>query len=164
MLKYPYVACTYGYLTQLHHRDNMLLPTTLEAERQAQVLEIASLLHENWRANRLNSAGVYESRFKPTTDENWIKANGGIREVDIANTSFGDLPEDRRKENVMAAEQVVDLLKSSLILIHEGWLDRNEGLAPEEQKLRYAALSKEDKMKDLLVLQSGIAILEKHLK
>ena len=80
---------------------------------------LASEFHENWRNTRKTPTG-YEPRPKLTKDYNWVN---NAREqlipeykhdpatckdiVDIANLSFGSLPEDWQEENLKAAEFAV---------------------------------------------------------
>ena len=136
-----------------------------EEKRRQEIGEIASLLHENWRLTRFDErTKQYRPRVKPTTDETWIQTHDGKKEIDIANTSFDELPEDWKKENILAAEQALDLVKNALVLIHDRWLERNETDALAEQKLRYANLPKEDKEKDLSVLQKVLETFQGHLE
>lgn len=78
-------------------------------DRVASINAVASDLHDRWRETRRNPDGTYDPRIKPTTDEIW-KAKHGTNEVDIANTPFEDLPEDWRKENVLAVEAVYNYI------------------------------------------------------
>jgi hypothetical protein len=65
---------------------------------------IASQLHEDWRKTRLNEDGTYEPRLKNTSDQEWIAAHDGSTEVDIANTTYENLPADWQAENATAGE------------------------------------------------------------
>lgn len=97
-------------------------------------LETGSRLHDDWRAPRKKEDGTYEPRMKPTSDKKWIEAHG-TNEVDIANTSFEDLPADWQYENLEAGKEAVAItgtrtdmtseeLKEASIKVHEAWCDR----------------------------------------
>lgn len=139
--------------------------TEKEVKRQQKIDEISRLLHEEWRLSRFNKkTGQYESRFKPTKDENWIRVHDNKKEVDLASTSFEELPEDWKSENRIASGQAMDMLEDVLVLIHDRWLERNEARSMDEQRVRYAHLSKEDKEKDLVVLSKALKVFKKNLK
>ncbi|MFQ6324956.1 hypothetical protein ACLMAL_02330 [Nocardia sp. CWNU-33] len=65
----------------------------LESRVEELSLELATRLHDNWRAPRLLRDGSYEPRPKPTIDPDWIAATG-TDTVDIANVEHRDLPKD----------------------------------------------------------------------
>lgn len=133
-------------------------------ELDGEVYEIASLIHAEWRRTHYDEATKsYTPRIKETNDAEWIRAHNGTREVDIANLEFQDLPEDWKKESLSAARQAKSLLNDALILVHDRWLEHNEANATEEQKLRYAKLSKEEKQKDVLVIEDALKVIKKHL-
>lgn len=82
----------------------------------------------------------YEPREKTTKDSAWIETHGTDK-VDIANTSYDELPEDWKGENKAAAEVIVGILEregGNVDLsdqatydnigseIHEAWASRNE--------------------------------------
>ncbi|MFH0857623.1 MAG: hypothetical protein V1848_02650 [Candidatus Magasanikbacteria bacterium] len=135
-----------------------------QEELNKEVYEIASLLHNEWRRTHYDEATKsYIPRIKETTDGEWITKNGGKNEVDIANLEFNDLPRDWKKENLIAAEHAFSLLKNALVLVHDRWLEQNETNAVEEQKFRYAKLSKEEREKDILVLEDALKVIKKHL-
>ena len=50
-------------------------------------------LHEDWRKTRLKNDGSYEPRIKNTKDEEWTKQHG-TNTVDIANSTFSEMPSD----------------------------------------------------------------------
>lgn len=127
------------------------------------VAALGSKFHEDWRKTRLNKDGGFEPRIKQTADSFWIAQNGTDK-VDIANTSYEDLPEDWKGENKAAAEVIVgiierydgipdignvDIRSDVGGVIHEAWLQRNSEWAPDEQKLPFDELSIEDQEKDL---------------
>ena len=84
--------------------------------------------------------------------------------MDIANTTYDNLPEDWKGGNKAAAEVVVNIfeeyngmieLDNPIIRsrvgnkIHDAWLDRNGAWAPDSQKMPFDDLSPEDQEKDL---------------
>jgi len=75
------------------------------AAERAKAAKIASAFHEDWRKTRLQSDGTFEPRVKKTTDQAWIDAHG-TDDVDIANSSYDELPDDWKAENKAAAEVV----------------------------------------------------------
>lgn len=127
------------------------------------VAALASEFHEDWRKTRLNEDGSFEPRLKSTSDEAWI-AKHGMNEVDIANTSYDDLPEDWQYENKQAATVVVNVLSEyngSIELendmirsvvgekIHSAWLERNSWAAGGELDVPFDNLSFEEQEKDI---------------
>ena len=101
--------------------------------------ELASFLHETWRAPRKRADGSYSPSIKKSTDEEWIKEHN-TDEVDVANTSFENLPSDWQKENLEAAKVAIELVYEKINngrgvvvadlekmgeVIHEEWLKRN---------------------------------------
>lgn len=118
-------------------------------------LEVGSRLHDNWRAPRKKEDGTYEPRMKPTSDAKWIEEHG-TDQVDIANTSFENLPMDWQEENLLAGREAVDIvgdvttldeagIREASIKVHDAWIARKqatidaarktwteEGLTPEE--------------------------------
>lgn len=133
-----------------------------QQQRDADVENTASKLHDIWREGRKNEDGSYEPRMKDD-------GQGG--EVDIANTDYADLPEKWQAENRASADHVVNLLRDEQAPadqdpmewaaeeVHKSWLDRNGSWAPEEQKLPYTQLSEEEKQKDRDVVQAALDVL-----
>ena len=113
---------------------------------------IASDLHDAWRAPRRLDDGSYDPRMKDD-------GKGG--QVDIANTSFKDLPPKWQAENMAAAEGVVRAIHANPTgdddaiadVVHQDWLGRNSEWAEEGQKLPYAQLSQEEQDKDRAVVR-----------
>lgn len=120
--------------------------TLTERQRGDLVVQLASALHDDWRNPRRlpGSEERFQPRPKPTTDETWIAAHGGVREVDIANTRYEDLPSDWQAENRASAEVAVNLISQALgrgqtlnyefirqnrgsigNAVHEAWRTRN---------------------------------------
>lgn len=138
------------------------------------VTKLGSLLHEEWRAPRKQADGTFEPRVKGTKDETW-KAAQGKTEVDIANTSFADLPADWQGENLAAAEVAMNevfsavenggLLNAAFVekasaAVHNKWLKRNGAWAPAEQKKPFGELAEDEKEKDRAQVRKAIEIYE----
>lgn len=134
------------------------------------VVAIASSLHDNWRKDRLQEDGTYEPR---------VKEDGRGEQIDIANTSYVDLPEKWQSENKAAAETVVDLvheanlkgidihspefLEAASDRVHIKWMERN----PKEewnatQHVPYTELPDEEKQKDREQVLLAIASFSKN--
>ncbi len=143
-------------------------------QKQQMVTELGSLLHDEWRASRKKEDGSFEPRVKTTKDETW-KTAYGTEEVDIANTSFAELPADWQGENKIAAEVAMDtvfhatevsrtlddsFVEEASAIVHDKWLERNGEWAPEEQKKPFAELSEEEKEKDRVQVRKAIKIFE----
>jgi hypothetical protein len=101
--------------------------------------------------------------MKPTKDRDWIDRNG-TDQVDIANTSYENLPPDWQAENKAAAEIVVDILLSrdghldlkdeaSRIQVgsqvHSAWLERNDWARGGELDVPFDQLSEAEQAKDI---------------
>jgi hypothetical protein len=156
-------------------RDQVKSSPEIRELREKLTRELAASLHDEWRAARLNSeTGEYEPRLKPTQDATWIASHAGLRECDIANTPFSDLPAEWKADNEAAAITAVDTvlsfyreypgqefsnfsLEQGAAVIHEAWLKRNIDRAEEAQKVPYAKLSESEKEKDRL--QERVALM-----
>ncbi|MCX6795222.1 MAG: hypothetical protein NT165_00615 [Candidatus Falkowbacteria bacterium] len=137
----------------------------LEADRREMINSLANLMHESWRQGRFDAENnIYEPRVKATADEDWVSAHNGAREVDIANTSFSELPADWQEENYLSAKVATEKLEEVLYLIHDKWLDRNDNYASSEQKTQYSRLPNDEKLKDLDILKEAIDLMEGKLK
>ncbi|MEO0874830.1 MAG: hypothetical protein AAFY48_09515 [Bacteroidota bacterium] len=156
---------------------DMLRPSIRESYKQEMIIGLASVLHEEWRNNRLLPDGKYQPRLKTTTDNNWINSNN-TDQVDIANTSFTDLPTDWQEENLAAStvamsevfsayERGVKLntvfIEKASEKVHVEWLVRNSEWAPDNQKLPYAQLAEEEQDKDRLQVLMAIEVFQKGL-
>ncbi len=141
-------------------------------QKQRMVTELGSLLHDEWRAPRRREDGSFEPRIKKTKDEVW-KAAHGTEEVDIANTSFAELPADWQGENRAAAEVAMNavsqaaengralnetFVEEASATVHDKWLERNGEWAPAEQKKPFGELADEDKEKDRMQVREAIRI------
>lgn len=144
----------------------------LSAEQQEQVKTLGSAFHEQWRQTRLNEDGSFEPRVKGTSDKNWVEAHG-TDQVDIANTSFAELPADWQAENAAAAETVVrivaeypdgvDLSDTDTAIaigekIHSAWLSRNEWAKDGELGVSFLDLPPNEQDKDLAQMKTAIEL------
>jgi hypothetical protein len=135
---------------------------------------IASQLHEDWRKTRLNEDGTYEPRLKNTSDQEWIAAHDGSTEVDIANTTYENLPADWQAENATAGEVVAtelvtshrnsevitpDKVEEIASIVHDKWLERNEWAKGGELDVPYEQLPEDEKAKDRDQVMIGLATL-----
>jgi hypothetical protein len=139
-------------------------------------------MHEAWRAPRKKTDGTYEPRIKKSTDEAWNLTHG-TNEVDIANCTFEQLPENWQYENLEAARVAIELVYDKTVageeftaeeveqmaaVIHEEWLKRNDWVFnPEygDPKLAvpYAQLSQEEKDKDKAQLGPAVAKVQAYV-
>ncbi len=148
--------------TTVAPQDQTEAEASQEAIDQA-VAALGSAFHEDWRKTRLNEDGSFEPRVKTTSDEAWIEANG-TDQVDIANTTYADLPADWQAENKAAAEVivgvfnerngVVDLDDSDTRAqvgeqVHAAWLSRNEWAKGGDLDVPFADLPIDEQNKDL---------------
>lgn len=136
---------------------------SLEAVQEA-VDTLGSAFHEDWRKTRLDEAtGAFEPRVKETKDTAWIEANG-TDQVDIANSTYDQLPEDWKAENKAAAEVVVGIMvdgdgvidlsdEATRVeaggIVHDAWLSRNEWAKGGELDVPFDQLIPEEQAKDI---------------
>lgn len=138
-------------------------PQAEQDPKQEAIAAVASALHEDWRKTRLQEDGSFEPRVKGTKDEAWI-ATHGTDQVDIANTTYGELPADWQAENKAAAEVVVDVMEEANgavdlsneeqrtyvgSRIHDAWLQRNTWAAGGELDVPFDQLPPAEQAKDL---------------
>ncbi len=125
--------------------------------------DIASALHEDWRQTQQDTGnGTRKAKFKTTTDQAWISAHG-TDQVDIANSSYHELPADWQAENKAAADVIhgilqehgghVDLSHEPTRLkvgeqIHQAWLSRNAYAKGGELDVPFAQLPRDEQDKD----------------
>mgnify|MGYP001096394945 CR=1 FL=1 len=143
-----------------------------EQQKQQQVAELGSLLHDEWRAPRKQEDGTFEPRMKKTKDQDWIDKHG-TEDIDIANSSYNELPEDWKGENKISAEVAMDqiyeaisqqkeldvsFIEDASSVIHDKWLERNKDWAPAEQNKPYGELSEEEKDKDRAIIKKAIEV------
>ena len=141
--------------------------------------KMGSYLHEEWRKTRLNEDGTYEPRMKKSKDPEWTQRHG-TDDVDIANTSFEDLPSNWQYENLEAARVAVDLVYEKVIngeeitpemieemssVVHEKWLERNDWVHHKEYwnpvlAQPYEALPEDEKAKDRAQIEAAIQIIK----
>jgi hypothetical protein len=143
-------------------------------ETEVRVRSLGSQLHEEWRKPRYREDSKdYEPRIKKTEDKVWSQAHEGAMEVDIANTSYEDLPSEWQGENKISAEVAVSevekaveaglpldesFLEVASSTLHNKWLERNGSWAPPEQNVPYSELSEEEKEKDRVIIRKAIEI------
>jgi len=143
-------------------------------ETEERVKSLGSQLHEEWRKPRYREDSKdYEPRIKKTKDEVWSQAHGGAVEVDIANTSYEDLPSEWQGENKISAEIAVSEVEKAIeaglpydesfvevasATLHDKWLERNGSWALPEQNVPYSELSEEEKEKDRVIIRKAIEI------
>ena len=141
--------------------------------------KMGSYLHEEWRKTRLKEDGTYEPRMKKSKDDAWTEKHG-TDDVDIANTSFEDLPSNWQYENLEAAKVAVDLVYEKVVsgeeitpemieemssVVHEKWLERNDWVYDKEYgnpvlAQAYEALPEEEKAKDRAQIEAAIRIIK----
>jgi hypothetical protein len=124
---------------------------------------LATALHEDWRKTRRQEDGTFEPRIKPTKDEAWIALHGTYK-VDIANTTYPELPSDWQAENKAAAEVVVGIMTEANgvvdltnpeqrnavgVRIHNAWLSRNEWAKGGNLDVPFDQLPPDEQAKDL---------------
>ena len=150
-------------------------------ENKEEIISLASRFHEDWRKPRLKEDGTYEPRWKKikkdqkfidnAKNSETVKVTADGVEVDIANTSFIDLPFDYQEENLLAAEVVVKLLaeKKSLStaeieelssIVHDEWLERNTWAKDSELDVPYKDLPELEKAKDRVQVLIGMEVMK----
>jgi hypothetical protein len=154
------------------------VPTKAPAKEtgdQAEVSKVASAFHADWQKTQAPEGSGRKPKFKTTKDEAWIKKHG-TDQVDIANTSYADLPDDWQKENRDAAEVVqrilkehggtVDLSDEKTRLevgdqIHKAWLSRenNSHAKGGELDKPFSELSRAEQDKDTDQLKVAMEVL-----
>lgn len=93
-------------------RDQLI--ESLKSGKEHFAQKMGSYLHEEWRKTRLKDDGTYEPRMKKSKDPEWTEKHG-TDDVDIANTSFEDLPSNWQYENLEAAKVAVDLVYEKVV-------------------------------------------------
>lgn len=159
--------------------ENFPIPEQIDEQKitQERIKDLGGQLHDEWRKPRWREGTKdYEPRIKQTKDEEWSNAHGGSIEVDIANTSYENLPSEWQEENKMSAEVAINevekaiendvLLDDSFIeeassMLHDKWLERNGGWAPSEQNKPYSELTEEEKEKDRVIIRKAIEVCVK---
>ena len=152
---------------------------SLESEKEYFAQKMWSYLHEEWRKTRLNADGTYEPRWKKSKDPEWTRKHG-TDDVDIANTSFENLPSNWQYENLEGAKVAVDLVYEKIIrdekitpemieemssVVHEKWLERNEWVYDKKYwnsvlAQPYESLPEEEKAKDRAHIEAAIQIIK----
>lgn len=149
-----------------------------ENNMEQKINNLASLLHDKWRAPRFKKEiGDYGPKIEITKDKKWSGEHGGKTEVDIANTRYEDLPSDWQEENKASAKVAVEevekamttgiplddlFLESASSVLHDKWLEINTGSESTiEQKKPYTELSEEEKERDRAIIRKAIEIYAK---
>ena len=142
--------------------------------KEALSYSLGSDLHEEWRKPRKLEDGTYEPRMKKSKDESWNLVHG-TDDVDIANTSFSELPSNWQYENLEAAKVVINLVFDKIInneifndevmrrmasIVHDEWLKRNSWVYDPEYgdpklAVSFDELSEEEKKKDIVQLEAA---------
>lgn len=151
--------------------------TLNEQAKRELVSQLGSVLHDEWRApRRIAGTDRHEPRVKKTKDQQWSETHGDAVEVDIANTTYSDLPSDWQYENQASAQVTVDQIADAVAaggeldaafvetassVLHDEWLKRNGAWAPAEQKLPYTELLEAEKEKDRVIIRKGIELYKK---
>ena len=133
-------------------------------------------LHEEWRKTRLKEDGTYEPRMKKSKDAERTQKHW-TDDVDIANTSFADLPSNWKYENLEAAKVAIELVFDKVVaweeiteemidemasVVHDEWLKRNDWVFDKEYwnpvlAQKYQNLPEEEKEKDRVQVRQAIA-------
>lgn len=124
------------------------------------VNEFASKTHELWRE-------AFDPDYKLTGVPSKIRAKpeGNIH------VAFERLPDVWKKENLAAAEAVLDIIlkvggdeQTAAVLVHEKWMERNpRTLSSAHLHVPFSELSAQEQEKDLNQVTLMKSILKKHL-
>lgn len=146
-------------------------------DKNRMVVEVASFAHDEWRKLRLISGthgqpdARYEPRIKPTG-----LPDGG--EIDIANTSYANLPPKWQKENKMGAESAVGAIldqgvplydvniEAAANVVHDEWMKRNMWAKDDSPHLfvPYEDLAEDEKEKDRVFVRNAIRIMSEMMQ
>lgn len=147
----------------------------MKRDRDGLVAEVAGQAHEDWR-NEWRKQNGDKPRVKTTRDEAWSTAHSGATEVDIAATTYADLPADWQGENKRGAEVVVDavlaaaqsgraidatFVEEAAATAHAKWVERNGSWAAESLKVPYAELPETEKEKDRIFVRRAVEAHQK---
>jgi|FLOH01.1.fsa_nt_gi hypothetical protein len=133
---------------------------------------IAAELHETWRnAWARDNGGLVNGLYPPR-----LKDDGTGGQVDIANTTFGDLPPKWQHENREAAQAAQvsvlrellndqhntteDLIEAVSVRVHASWVERNKQWAPDELTVPFDQLNEEEKEKDRVVARAALRAID----
>lgn len=134
---------------------------------------LAATFHENRREGRLMDNWRYRPMVEKSNDDEW-NAEHWTDVVDIANTKFEDLPSNWKYENLEAAKVAVELVYEKVTsgeeitpemieemssVVHEKWLERNDGAKDEELGVSYDQLPEDEKAKDRAQVETAIRII-----
>lgn len=146
--------------------------------RELATQSLGSEFHERWRQDwheqNEQKEEPEDGRPKKTTDTAWINKNG-TDIVDIANTSFEDLPTDWQAENAAAAEVVVGIIDSLDgdvdlgndevreqvgSMVHDAWLERNAWARGGKLDVPFSELPKEEQDKDIAQMETALELFK----
>lgn len=136
------------------------------------IASVARELHDEWRQSRwIEESGNYDSKVEKTKDLEWSRKNKGATEVDIANTSYEDLPSDWQVEGKASAEVAITEVEAAMregrqlddafieeasSALHDKWLERNGSSMSPDQNKPYSELAEEEKEKDRVIIRKAI--------
>lgn len=142
--------------------------------------KLSSKFHEERIKSMKKSDWTFKSRIEETTDQEWIDSHNWETKVDIINTKFKDLPNDRKKENLEAAKVALDLVYEKIAnweeitteitekmseIVHNERLKRNWIAGSfENQRVEYEDLTEEEKAKDRNQIIRAIEVINWQLK
>jgi len=161
---------------------------TPEQKKERLIKQLASLLHDEWRAPRKKDDGTFEPRIKvfakTEKGEKWFDENKvpseaqELKKQDIANTPFESLDPDWQYENGAAAEVAINeifkavennqsfndaFIEEASAVVHDKWLERNNWVynpdyGNPDLAKPYKELSEEEKEKDRAQIKKAIDI------
>lgn len=136
--------------------------------KERKMFELAAKLHSTYcDDNYKQTDGTYKSRIKETKDPIYIKKHN-TNKVDIANTSFENLPLDYQVDNFLASKLILELVEEKHYetgdyigklgtKIHNDWIKRNTEYAKSANlDIPFENLSADEQKKD--VLQFAVAL------
>ena len=136
----------------------------------ADVAWIARKAHERWQEEWLRVHGDVP-HCKTTTDSRWIALHGGVAEVNLAATSYDDLPREFSDSHWFSAETAMTYVQLAgrdrrpfdavyieqiAAMIHSKWLERHGATASEALRVPYAELPEDEKVKDRIFVTLAI--------
>ena len=143
------------------------------------VNDVWSALHEEWRKTQLNEDGTYKPKIETTEDKSWTEQHNWQNEVDIASTTFENLPNDRQYENLQAARVATSLVYEAIAsgedITQEMIEDMSEQVHEERRKrnpwekswnldIPYDQLPEPEKVKDRNQVLLAIEVVRQNLQ
>lgn len=153
------------------YSDSAHITGITATQRDAMIESVASQSHEDWRTAWYDKNGNVP-RIKTTKDQTWIFTHG-VTELDIAATTYANLPSDWQGENKLGAEIAVDLvieavkenqaklethefMEGASSTVHDRWVDRNRSWAGANLCVPFSELSPDEQEKDRLFVRRAI--------